>query len=460
MRPLAFALGNTKRSFSRDLTYFLIRLPLIILGLWLGGLTGLLYARLLVGLIGIYINMRLVRSLIGLTLVSQLMANWRTLASVVSMSLAVLALRALLDKAGASLLVVLFASIPLAAASYVGTGLTLWALTGFQKGPRIRDRRSRAACAPQIVIAACNRVEGPMAQHRKALARRIENGMRRRLGIRSPPALPFSPATIELIYWRSPLGVNFGDYLSSVIVTKMAADRGFFLDEARPKPARLLAMGSILHMARDGDVLWGSGVNGKISAAGHSFRQLDVRAVRGPLTRDYLVKRGIEVPAVYGDPGLLVADLLPTRFPPAGNPDLPVVYVPYLHDRALMRGWERDLPARPRGSRSSTGSAGLRARRLGLAVWARHRRRVRYPVHLSAPQRGGEAVQVRRLCARRRSAGAGRHPLARGGVRRALMDPPKPALTALKAAFPYDLWQDRRTEHRLERKKNAAPVFS
>ncbi len=45
------------------------------------------------------------------------MANWRTLASVVSMSLAVLALRALLDKAGASLLVVLFASIPLAAAS-------------------------------------------------------------------------------------------------------------------------------------------------------------------------------------------------------------------------------------------------------------------------------------------------------------------------------------------------------
>ena len=27
-------------------------------------------------------------------------------------------------------------------------------------------------------------------------------------------------------------------------------------------------------------------------------------------------------------------------------------------------------------------------------------------------------------------------------VRRAPMDPPKPALTALKAAFPYDLWQE------------------
>jgi len=84
--------------------------------------------------------------LIGLTLVSQLMANWRTLASVVSMSLAVLALRALLDEAGASLLVVLVASIPAAAATYVGTGLALWALTGFQKGPEseIADIARRA----------------------------------------------------------------------------------------------------------------------------------------------------------------------------------------------------------------------------------------------------------------------------------------------------------------------------
>jgi len=61
--------------------------------------------------------------------------------------------------------------------------------------------------------------------------------------------------------------------------------------------------------------------------------------------------------------------------------------------------------------------------------------------------------------------GVGRQELAvthsrEEAVRRAPMDPPQPALTALKAALPDDLWQDRRTEHRLERKKNAAPVFS
>lgn len=36
------------------------------------------------------------------------------------------------------------------------------------------------------------------------------------------------------------------------------------------------------------------------------LRDLDVRAVRGPRTRDFLAGRGISTPAVYGDPGLLV----------------------------------------------------------------------------------------------------------------------------------------------------------
>jgi len=145
---------------------------------------------------------------------------------------------------------------------------------------------------------------------------------------------------IELFWWRSPAGVNFGDYLSSVIVTKMAADADCFLDEERPAPARLLAVGSILHFARDGDIVWGSGVNGKVPVERHSYRHLDVRAVRGPLTRDFLLRRGIGVPEIFGDPALLIADLLATRFPgPAERTD-PVAFVPNLHDLPSMQGWE------------------------------------------------------------------------------------------------------------------------
>ena len=74
---------------------------------------------------------------------------------------------------------------------------------------------------------------------------------------------------------------------------------------------QLLALGSILHFARDGDIVWGSGLNGKIERAKHTFSHLDVRAVRGPLTRNFLRSKGIYCPTVYGDPALL----MPLFFP-------------------------------------------------------------------------------------------------------------------------------------------------
>ena len=69
---------------------------------------------------------------------------------------------------------------------------------------------------------------------------------------------------------------------------------------------KLLSIGSVLHFARNGDVIWGAGRNGKIPDERHSVSRLDVRMVRGPKTRDFLMGRAIEVPELYGDPGLLV----------------------------------------------------------------------------------------------------------------------------------------------------------
>ena len=162
------------------------------------------------------------------------------------------------------------------------------------------------------------------------------------LGRPSPPPAPspYEGAALDLFYWKSPLGVNFGDYLSSVIVTKMACTKGYFLSEELSRPKRLLAVGSILHFAQDGDIIWGSGVNGKVAAEQHGFSDLDVRAVRGPLTRDYLERRGIKVPEIYGDPALLTAHLLPERFARPSTGRRSIAYVPNLHDRAYMKDWE------------------------------------------------------------------------------------------------------------------------
>jgi pyruvyltransferase len=248
------------------------------------------------------------------------------------------------------------------------------------------------------------------------------------------------PHGIELVYWRSPRGVNFGDYLSSVIVTKMAADADCFLDEERSAPVRLLAVGSILHFARDGDVVWGSGVNGKIPVERHGFSRLDVRAVRGPLTREFLLRRGIEAPEIFGDPALLVADLLPTRFPhPAERID-PVAFVPNLHDLPAMKGWENVVsPLDPWWSvvsRISKARHVISSSLHGLVVADAFGVPCTY-LRLSEEENLFKYEDY--------SLGVGRPGLRvtrsrNEAIRASPLDPVRFDVARLKASFPYDLW--------------------
>ena len=79
-----------------------------------------------------------------------------------------------------------------------------------------------------------------------------------------------------------------------------------------PGRRRLVSIGSVMHLARNGDVIWGTGVNGKHVNDKLPFSIADIRAVRGPLTRDHLQKNGHSVPEIFGDPGLLVGELYPS----------------------------------------------------------------------------------------------------------------------------------------------------
>jgi len=153
---------------------------------------------------------------------------------------------------------------------------------------------------------------------------------------------PFQPALhnkinfnhVDLYYWKpTKSGLNFGDHLSSIIVNKILGDNGHMLEEETAETKKLFAVGSVLHFAKDGDVVWGSGVNGKIVSSEHTFKNLDVRAVRGPLTRDFLMQRGIKVPEVYGDPALLLPTIFPDRF--VKTHEKPYVIVPNLHDLGI-----------------------------------------------------------------------------------------------------------------------------
>ena len=109
----------------------------------------------------------------------------------------------------------------------------------------------------------------------------------------------------RLFWWEPKDGqINVGDHLSYELVNHVLNMHGKSLVQ-RHATGKLLAVGSILHFGNTGDTVWGSGINGKVDPKMHTFSGLDVRAVRGPLTKKYLEDKGIAVPDVFGDPGIL-----------------------------------------------------------------------------------------------------------------------------------------------------------
>lgn len=102
---------------------------------------------------------------------------------------------------------------------------------------------------------------------------------------------------------------NFGDELSPIIVEKILG-KPVIHDNLKSQKKILFSIGSILHYARNGDVIWGSGFR-ENPLLEKRFNQLDIRAVRGPRTKNFLLQMGITCPEVYGDPAMLIGYLFP-----------------------------------------------------------------------------------------------------------------------------------------------------
>jgi len=136
------------------------------------------------------------------------------------------------------------------------------------------------------------------------------------------------PDTVERETYR-----NFGDVLSLKIVERILGGPVRVYVKKKQPERKLLALGSIFFFAADGDVIWGSGVNGKtLQTNDYHFTHLDIRAVRGPLTRQFLMEHfQIDAPEVYGDPALLFPFFFP-EFQKKERPSRRYVVVPHYAD--------------------------------------------------------------------------------------------------------------------------------
>lgn len=136
---------------------------------------------------------------------------------------------------------------------------------------------------------------------------------------------------------------NFGDLLGPRVVRENLRRTGLREDLAAHN-RRLVSVGSVMHLARDGDVVWGTGINGKHLRDVLPFTSIDIRAVRGPLTREVMIRRGHAVPEVYGDPGLLVGEFWPFLRDQEKRHSLTIV--PNLNDRDAFGHSENVLDPR------------------------------------------------------------------------------------------------------------------
>lgn len=114
---------------------------------------------------------------------------------------------------------------------------------------------------------------------------------------------------INLIYHKDKsLNGNFGDELSKVITEKLINKNKYKLVyNTKYIQLNIVCIGSYIHMATNNTYIFGSGVRTPDNLEnGHIYNNLNVCAVRGPLTRKYLINKNIYVPEIYGDPALLL----------------------------------------------------------------------------------------------------------------------------------------------------------
>ena len=106
---------------------------------------------------------------------------------------------------------------------------------------------------------------------------------------------------------------NLGDVLAMPIINFMLDKKGIKADKEVKGRKHLFTVGSGGLRSFQNATIWGTGImyDGlkgcwfeKHWDADH--RHLDIRAVRGPLTRDVFLKIGHQCPEVYGDPGILM----------------------------------------------------------------------------------------------------------------------------------------------------------
>lgn len=108
------------------------------------------------------------------------------------------------------------------------------------------------------------------------------------------------------LYGNIPKHLNLGDELNYYLLNKLTGKRIVnYRNMYYSKKVNFCCIGSIVDsLVNEYSIVWGAGVISETALMNNIPKK--VCAVRGALTRKYLLDRGVDCPPVYGDPALLL----------------------------------------------------------------------------------------------------------------------------------------------------------
>ena len=147
-----------------------------------------------------------------------------------------------------------------------------------------------------------------------------------------------SKKTISAFWWSSVKFEkkefeNFGDIIGPYLIKKISRKKVRFVQPKKRKWLDIyttvyITVGSILAHVDKKSIVWGSGLIDRKTIVSEAI----FLAVRGPETRNCLVKQGYIVPEIYGDPALL----LPKYYTPKTVKKFKIGIIPHYVDFYLV----------------------------------------------------------------------------------------------------------------------------
>jgi pyruvyltransferase len=123
---------------------------------------------------------------------------------------------------------------------------------------------------------------------------------------------------------------NIGDSMVPWLIKSVTNKDHPYSNPSENIGSHIFSIGSILQYANSESFVWGSGF---ISAdSNFKSKPANISAVRGPLSRDIVVSRGVDCPRLYCDPGILTSHYLKLD---VGNEGF-IGFVPHYADKKYI----------------------------------------------------------------------------------------------------------------------------